>query len=172
MKADRQTYIVESYILHKIQLHGNFPKKKASCIIFTATTNIAIIYSTSSSQDEFKFYVFVCFVTGQIPDWWGWGYWISPLTYSFNAFTVNEMFAPRWMDKMVCMLKHFSYLYSYFPDLMQGQATEETNSEMRRTTYTEFEQSSLQLLEIKNYVYLLTGFQQYNKIGTASIEEP
>ncbi|XP_071901429.1 ABC transporter G family member 29-like [Coffea arabica] len=35
----------------------------------------------------------------KIPDWWGWGYWISPLTYSFNAMTVNEMFAPRWMNK-------------------------------------------------------------------------
>ncbi|KAL3511745.1 hypothetical protein ACH5RR_024462 [Cinchona calisaya] len=35
----------------------------------------------------------------QIPDWWGWGYWVSPLTYGFNAFTVNEIFAPRWMDK-------------------------------------------------------------------------
>ncbi|XP_031120033.1 ABC transporter G family member 35-like [Ipomoea triloba] len=38
---------------------------------------------------------------GQIPDWWGWGYWISPMTYGFNALTVNEMFAPRWMNKFV-----------------------------------------------------------------------
>uniref|UniRef100_A0A1J3K186 ABC transporter G family member 36 n=1 Tax=Noccaea caerulescens TaxID=107243 RepID=A0A1J3K186_NOCCA len=36
---------------------------------------------------------------GQIPDWWGWAYWLSPLTYAFNALTVNEMFAPRWMNK-------------------------------------------------------------------------
>ncbi|GMI77982.1 Arabidopsis thaliana ATP-binding cassette G36, PLEIOTROPIC DRUG RESISTANCE 8 [Hibiscus trionum] len=35
----------------------------------------------------------------QIPDWWGWGYWISPLTYGFNGFTVNEIFASRWMNK-------------------------------------------------------------------------
>ncbi|XP_044484909.1 ABC transporter G family member 36-like [Mangifera indica] len=35
-----------------------------------------------------------------IPKWWSWGYWISPLTYGFNAFTENEMYAPRWMDKM------------------------------------------------------------------------
>ncbi|XP_031255754.1 ABC transporter G family member 29-like [Pistacia vera] len=36
---------------------------------------------------------------GQIPKWWSWGYWVSPLTYGFNAFAVNEMYAPRWMDK-------------------------------------------------------------------------
>ncbi|XP_044495115.1 ABC transporter G family member 35-like [Mangifera indica] len=35
----------------------------------------------------------------QIPKWWSWGYWVSPLTYGFNAFAVNEMYAPRWMDK-------------------------------------------------------------------------
>ncbi|KAK8618817.1 hypothetical protein V6N13_132796 [Hibiscus sabdariffa] len=35
----------------------------------------------------------------QIPDWWGWAYWISPLTYGFNGFTVNEIFASRWMNK-------------------------------------------------------------------------
>lgn len=38
---------------------------------------------------------------GEIPKWWIWGYWISPLTYGFNAITVNEMFAPRWMNKMI-----------------------------------------------------------------------
>ncbi|KAL6563264.1 transcription factor [Orobanche hederae] len=52
----------------------------------------------------------------QIPDWWGWGYWLSPLTYGYNAVAVNEMFAPRWMDKMasdnttrlgVAILKNF-----------------------------------------------------------------
>ncbi|KAL3618291.1 transcription factor [Castilleja foliolosa] len=36
----------------------------------------------------------------QIPDWWGWGYWLSPLTYGYNAIAVNEMFAPRWMNKL------------------------------------------------------------------------
>ncbi|GAV61270.1 ABC_tran domain-containing protein/ABC2_membrane domain-containing protein/PDR_assoc domain-containing protein [Cephalotus follicularis] len=36
----------------------------------------------------------------QIPSWWKWGYWVSPLSYSFNAITVNEMFAPRWMNKL------------------------------------------------------------------------
>ncbi|GER52403.1 pleiotropic drug resistance transporter 5 [Striga asiatica] len=36
----------------------------------------------------------------QIPDWWGWGYWLSPLTYGYNAIAVNEMFATRWMNKL------------------------------------------------------------------------
>ncbi|KAL6006088.1 ABC transporter G member 42 [Asimina triloba] len=37
---------------------------------------------------------------GEIPKWWIWGYWISPLTYAYNAATVTEMFAPRWMNKV------------------------------------------------------------------------
>ncbi|XP_058074190.1 ABC transporter G family member 42-like [Magnolia sinica] len=35
----------------------------------------------------------------EIPKWWIWGYWISPLTYAYNAAAVNEMLAPRWMEK-------------------------------------------------------------------------
>nr|XP_043611609.1 ABC transporter G family member 29-like [Erigeron canadensis] len=37
---------------------------------------------------------------GQIPKWWGWAYWVSPFSYGFNALTVNEMFAPRWMNRL------------------------------------------------------------------------
>lgn len=36
-----------------------------------------------------------------IPGFWKWGHWLSPLTYAFNAIAVNEMFAPRWMNKLV-----------------------------------------------------------------------
>ncbi|KAJ7015709.1 hypothetical protein NC653_004875 [Populus alba x Populus x berolinensis] len=37
-------------------------------------------------------------MTGTIPDWWGgWGYWVSPLSYGFNAIAVNELSAPRWI---------------------------------------------------------------------------
>ncbi|XP_010545667.1 PREDICTED: ABC transporter G family member 29 [Tarenaya hassleriana] len=36
---------------------------------------------------------------GEIPVWWRWAFWVSPLSYSYNALTVNEMFAPRWMNK-------------------------------------------------------------------------
>ncbi|KAK9130975.1 hypothetical protein Sjap_011462 [Stephania japonica] len=35
----------------------------------------------------------------EIPNWWIWGYWLSPLTYGFNAIATNEMLAPRWMRK-------------------------------------------------------------------------
>ncbi|KAF3450694.1 hypothetical protein FNV43_RR06783 [Rhamnella rubrinervis] len=35
----------------------------------------------------------------EIPNWWQWGYWVSPLTYAFNALAVNEMYAPRWTNK-------------------------------------------------------------------------
>ncbi|GAA0158882.1 ATP-binding cassette [Lithospermum erythrorhizon] len=38
--------------------------------------------------------------TGAIPAWWSWAHWLSPLTYSFNALTVNELFSPRWMNKL------------------------------------------------------------------------
>ncbi|GLU22293.1 hypothetical protein SLE2022_383810 [Rubroshorea leprosula] len=34
----------------------------------------------------------------EIPKWWEWGYWVSPLTYGYNAMAVNEMYAPRWMN--------------------------------------------------------------------------
>ncbi|XP_050384102.1 ABC transporter G family member 29-like [Argentina anserina] len=37
---------------------------------------------------------------GDIPNWWRWGYWVSPLTYGYNAIAVNEMFSPRWMNKL------------------------------------------------------------------------
>ncbi|BBG98920.1 ABC-2 and Plant PDR ABC-type transporter family protein [Prunus dulcis] len=37
---------------------------------------------------------------GEIPKWWIWGYWVSPMTYGFNALTVNEMYSPRWMNKL------------------------------------------------------------------------
>lgn len=42
-----------------------------------------------------------------IPKWWRWGYWLSPVSYSFNALAVNEMLAPRWMNKLVIILKPF-----------------------------------------------------------------
>jgi len=35
----------------------------------------------------------------EIPKWWRWGFWISPLSYAFNSLAVNEMLAPRWINK-------------------------------------------------------------------------
>ncbi|CAA7049392.1 unnamed protein product [Microthlaspi erraticum] len=49
----------------------------------------------------------IVFLTGgfllprtKIPDWWGWAFWISPLSYAFNAISVNEFLAPRWMNEV------------------------------------------------------------------------
>ncbi|KAG2268363.1 hypothetical protein Bca52824_062918 [Brassica carinata] len=49
----------------------------------------------------------VVFLTGgfllprrEIPVWWRWAFWASPLSYGFNAISVNELFAPRWMNKL------------------------------------------------------------------------
>ncbi|KAL2493151.1 ABC transporter G family member 29 [Abeliophyllum distichum] len=36
----------------------------------------------------------------EIPIWWQWAHWASPLFYSFNAITVNEMLSSRWMNKL------------------------------------------------------------------------
>ncbi|KAK4489207.1 hypothetical protein RD792_005002 [Penstemon davidsonii] len=36
----------------------------------------------------------------QYPDWWKWGYYVSPFSYGYNALSINEMFGPRWMDKL------------------------------------------------------------------------
>ncbi|KAK6268106.1 hypothetical protein QUC31_012266, partial [Theobroma cacao] len=50
--------------------------------------------------------MFVVFLGGftlprtQIHKWWKWGYWVSPLTYSYNALAVNEFYAPRWMNRL------------------------------------------------------------------------
>ncbi|CAL5195539.1 unnamed protein product [Lathyrus oleraceus] len=33
----------------------------------------------------------------EIPNWWMWANWVSPLSYAFHSLTVNEMYAPRWM---------------------------------------------------------------------------
>ncbi|XP_050234078.1 ABC transporter G family member 29-like [Mercurialis annua] len=36
----------------------------------------------------------------QIPNAWEWAYWLSPMTYGYNALTINEIYAPRWMNKL------------------------------------------------------------------------
>lgn len=40
-------------------------------------------------------------IPDEIPKWWEWAYWVSPMSYAFNAIAVNEMYAPRWMNKLV-----------------------------------------------------------------------
>ncbi|CAM6074535.1 unnamed protein product [Sphagnum tenellum] len=50
-----------------------------------------------------SFALLILFVLGgfilskaNIPDWWIWGFWISPLSYAQNAIAVNEFLAKRW----------------------------------------------------------------------------
>ncbi|XP_076910337.1 ABC transporter G family member 35-like [Bidens hawaiensis] len=35
----------------------------------------------------------------QIPNWWEWAYWLSPLSYIFKAICINEFLDPRWTDQ-------------------------------------------------------------------------
>ncbi|CDY69102.1 BnaA08g31540D, partial [Brassica napus] len=49
----------------------------------------------------------VVFLTGgfllprrEIPVWWRWAFWASPLSYAFSAISNTELLAPRWMNKM------------------------------------------------------------------------
>ncbi|KAH9321630.1 hypothetical protein KI387_016269 [Taxus chinensis] len=55
------------------------------------------------SQTFGSFALVVVFVLGgfvvsreDIPSWWIWAYWCSPVSYSQNALAVNEFLAPRW----------------------------------------------------------------------------
>ncbi|PWA46848.1 plant PDR ABC transporter associated [Artemisia annua] len=35
----------------------------------------------------------------QIPNWWEWAYWLSPLSYIFKSITINEFLSDRWTSK-------------------------------------------------------------------------
>lgn len=41
-------------------------------------------------------------VIGDVPNWLQWAYWLSPIPYTTSSLAVNEMLAPRWMNKLVC----------------------------------------------------------------------
>ncbi|XP_019711082.2 ABC transporter G family member 42 [Elaeis guineensis] len=60
-----------------------------------------IIANTGGSIAVLSMFVLGGFILPKdvIPKWWMWGYWVSPLSYGFNALAENEMFASRWMDK-------------------------------------------------------------------------
>ena len=44
------------------------------------------------------------FVTEDIPKWWLWGYWISPLMYGQNAIAVNEFIGNSWRHVNILLL--------------------------------------------------------------------
>ncbi|GAB2228064.1 hypothetical protein Droror1_Dr00009894 [Drosera rotundifolia] len=73
--------------------------------LFRVTAGVCrtmIIASTGGSLSVLLLFMLGGFILpkGQIPTWLQWGYWSSPLTYAFNALAVNEMYAPRWMNKL------------------------------------------------------------------------
>ncbi|KAK1434148.1 hypothetical protein QVD17_11066 [Tagetes erecta] len=35
----------------------------------------------------------------QIPNWWEWAYWLSPLSYIFKSITINEFLDSRWTSQ-------------------------------------------------------------------------
>ncbi|KAG8075522.1 hypothetical protein GUJ93_ZPchr0006g42509 [Zizania palustris] len=74
--------------------------------LFRATAGLCrsmIIAQTGGALVLLIFFVLGGFLLPKafIPKWWIWGYWISPLTYGYNALAVNEFYAPRWMNKFV-----------------------------------------------------------------------
>ncbi|GAB2293477.1 transcription factor [Dionaea muscipula] len=90
--------------------------------LFRVTAGVCrtmIIASTGGSLSVLLLFLLGGFILpkGQIPAWLQWGYWSSPLTYAFNALAVNEMYAPRWMNKVasdnttalgIAVLKNFN----------------------------------------------------------------
>ncbi|KAG0455937.1 hypothetical protein HPP92_023725 [Vanilla planifolia] len=74
--------------------------------LFRATAGLCrsmIISNTGGALSVLLMFVLGGFILPRdiIPHWWIWGYWISPLTYGYNALAVNELLAPRWMNKFV-----------------------------------------------------------------------
>ncbi|CAN6886391.1 unnamed protein product [Brassica oleracea] len=69
---------------------------------FIATTcRSMILANTGGSLVVLLLFLLGGFIVprGEIPTWWQWAYWVSPMTYTYDALTVNEMLAPRWMDQ-------------------------------------------------------------------------
>ncbi|KAL4352228.1 hypothetical protein GQ457_06G011560 [Hibiscus cannabinus] len=62
-----------------------------------------IVFSNTGGMFALMFVVMLAGFTlprTQIPKWWKWGYWISPLSYTYSSLLINEMYAPRWMDRL------------------------------------------------------------------------
>ncbi|KAJ0964795.1 hypothetical protein J5N97_025933 [Dioscorea zingiberensis] len=71
--------------------------------VIAAICRSMIISNTGGSLSLLIMFVLGGFIIPKaiIPKWWIWGYWASPLSYAYNALAVNELLAPRWMNKFV-----------------------------------------------------------------------
>ncbi|KAJ8755903.1 hypothetical protein K2173_024448 [Erythroxylum novogranatense] len=70
--------------------------------LIAAVCRTMIIANTAGSLVLLVIFLLGGFILpkNQIPKWWEWAHWISPLTYAYNGMAVNEMLAPRWMNKL------------------------------------------------------------------------
>ncbi|GMH14252.1 hypothetical protein Nepgr_016093 [Nepenthes gracilis] len=94
--------------------------------VTAGTCRTMIIANTGGSLSVLLLFMLGGFILpkDRIPNWLQWGYWSSPMSYGFNALAVNEMFAPRWMNKLasdnvtslgVAVLKNFNvFPHSYW----------------------------------------------------------
>ncbi|KFK38987.1 hypothetical protein AALP_AA3G185300 [Arabis alpina] len=66
-----------------------------------ATCRSMILANTGGSLVVMLLFLLGGFIIprGDIPIWWKWAYWVSPMGYTYDALTVNEMLSPRWMDQ-------------------------------------------------------------------------
>ncbi|KAG4178795.1 hypothetical protein ERO13_A10G065800v2 [Gossypium hirsutum] len=81
-----------------------FMIQQMSASLFRLISGVCRTIVVSNTGGMFAL-MFVAFLGGftlprtQIPKWWKWGYWLSPLTYGYTSLSVNEMYAPRWIKR-------------------------------------------------------------------------
>ncbi|GMI77981.1 PLEIOTROPIC DRUG RESISTANCE 1, pleiotropic drug resistance 1, ATP-binding cassette G29 [Hibiscus trionum] len=82
-----------------------FLLRQMSVSLFRLISGVCRTIVVSSTGGMFAL-MFVVLLAGftiprtQIPIWWKWGYWVSPLSYTYSSLVINEMYAPRWMDRL------------------------------------------------------------------------
>ncbi|KAA3479321.1 ABC transporter G family member 29-like isoform X1 [Gossypium australe] len=81
-----------------------FMIQQVSASLFRLISGVCRTIVVSNTGGMFAL-MFVAFLGGftvprtQMPKWWKWGYWLSPLTYGYTSLSVNEMYAPRWINR-------------------------------------------------------------------------
>ena len=65
----------------------------------------ACLYISFHTFIHFSCYI----VTDDIPSWWIWGFWFSPLMYAQNAASNNEFLGHSW-DKVIPLYHHLFHL--------------------------------------------------------------
>jgi ABC-type multidrug transport system permease subunit len=56
---------------------------------------------------------FLCVIwADQIPKWWIWAYWISPMMYAQNSLAINEFLGDRWRKVKDVCIRYTTYIYN------------------------------------------------------------